>query len=84
VIGADVDRQGRGTSPFDGRLDEVRVSKSARYAGERFTPARRHEADADAVLLLHMDGTVGPWLFDASPGAAHPRRLGGARVVELR
>jgi hypothetical protein len=84
VIGADVDRQGRGTSPFDGRLDEVRVSKTARYAGERFTPARRHEADADAVLLLHMDGTVGPWLFDASPGAAHPRRLGGARVVELR
>jgi hypothetical protein len=81
IVGGDVDGAGRATSTLDGRLDEVRLSEGARYAGEAFEPRRRLEADADTLLLLHMDGPLGPWLVDASPDAAHATLEGGARVV---
>ncbi len=81
MIGADVNGRGDPMSFFNGRIDEVRLSTVARYSGERFRPARRHTADDDTVLLLHMDGAIGPWLHDASPEAQHPRLFNGARVV---
>jgi hypothetical protein len=81
VLGGDVNSRGGGDSLFEGALDEMRLSRVARYAGaERFEPAARHEPDADCVLLLHMDPGSGPWIFDASPRAAHPRRIGGAAL----
>lgn len=81
MLGADVDGQGRATSPFDGLLDEVRISTGARYAGDRIVPERRLAADAGTLLLFHCDVPRSPWLFDASPRGAHVRRPSAARVV---
>lgn len=80
VIGGDVGQGGVANSFFPGAIDEVRVSKSARYAGDRFEPARRFESDDDTLLLLHMDGMSGPWFPDASSRAAHATATGGARL----
>lgn len=79
IVGGDVNSRAGAYSLLRGALDEVRISRVARYeAGERFEPATRHEPDADTVLLLHMDGDAGPWSFDSSPRYAHPVRVGGA------
>jgi len=82
LVGADVDGAGRGTSFFEGELDEVRVSKVARYAGAQVRPARRVEPDADTALLLHLDRRLGPWAIDHSAQAAHGLRRGAPRPVE--
>lgn len=80
LIGADVDSRGRPVSFFNGLIDEVRLSSAARYAGESFTPARRHEADASTLLLLNFDAAQGPFLYDASGREAHAVLRGEARV----
>lgn len=85
LVGADVSSDGGPNSCFPGFLDEIRISRGARYAAdERFQPARRLEADADTALLLHMDGDLGPWSPDASPARAHALRLGDARSQATR
>jgi hypothetical protein len=81
VIGGDVDAQGRGRELFRGRIDDVRISRGARYAAP-FAPARDAPPDADTLLLLSMQGTLGPWVEDASERAAHAELRGGARVNE--
>ena len=48
-----------GNEPYDGYIDEFRVSKIARYTGT-FTPSTTaFKDDKDTVLLLHMDGGGG-------------------------
>lgn len=81
-IGADPDAAGRPTSSFDGWIDEVRLSKGARYRGERFVPARRFEPDADTILLLHFDRAVGVFHPDHSPRGGHALPSGGARLAK--
>ena len=81
VVGADVTATGGATSYFSGALDELRLSRGARYSGKELEPRRRSTPDADTLLLLHMDGPLGPWVFDSSPRHVHPRRHGEARVV---
>ncbi|MEN0021391.1 MAG: LamG domain-containing protein, partial [Planctomycetota bacterium] len=71
IIGADVNRNGQPTSHFDGVIDAVRLSSMARYLGESFEPQWRFADDAETVLLLNMDGTVGPWLYEESSSGAH-------------
>jgi hypothetical protein len=84
-VGADPNGRGEPVSFFTGRIDEVRISKIARYAGSSFAPPARHEPDADTLLLLHLDADCGPWTADSSPAAAHPRRRGTAHcTVESR
>jgi len=78
-IGADPDARGRAMSHFDGLIDELRLSKTARYTAE-FDPARRHMPDAQTQLLLHFDRPLGPFLLDHSARAAHAR-IQGARIV---
>ncbi|QDU85559.1 cyclic 3',5'-adenosine monophosphate phosphodiesterase [Planctomycetes bacterium Pla163] len=78
VVGADVDGRGRGTSFFAGRIDEVRLSRGARYADGRTPPLRRLANDPATVLLLHFDGES-PWAFDGSGSSAHGLLEGGAR-----
>lgn len=80
VIGGDVNGKGQPVSPHRGEIDEVRVSRVARYLGESFEPQRRHESDPDTVLLLHMDAASGPWIYDSSPSASHVELRGKARV----
>ncbi len=79
VIGADVDRSGGdggdggAVSFWKGDLDEVRVSRAARYTGD-FTPARRLGRDADTVLLLNFDGPLEEELAEGVVG--RPRVVG--------
>ena len=48
---------------WDGNLDEVRFSRSARYTGNFTPPTDAFVHDDDTVLLLHMDGTNGSTSF---------------------
>lgn len=84
VIGGDVDKDGRAASTFAGEIDEVRLSKVARYAGARFEPARRLGGDADTLLYLPMDGALGPWVPDHSGHGAHATRTGRPQLVTAR
>ena len=67
-------------SHFQGAIDEVRISRSARYTGERFEPERRFTSDDETALLLHMDAALGPWVFDSSKHRSHPSRVGAPQV----
>ncbi len=82
-IGADPDRRGRPVSPFRGAVDEVRLSRVARYAAP-FTPADRHEADADTLLLLRCDAAVAGLVPDHSGRGLHGRLSGKARIAPGR
>ena len=65
-IGADPDRRGRPSAGVQGWVDEVRVSKSARYAGPSYPLRDRFEPDADTVLLVPLDRMLGPLYPDRS------------------
>ena len=62
-------------SQFKGAIDELRISKSIRYATD-FTPALRHEADADTLALYHFDEGFGKVLGDASGNGRNGRIIG--------
>jgi len=83
VVGADVNGAGQGTSYFPGRIDEVRLSRGARYTGDAFRPLRRFANDPATALLLHFDGES-PWAFDASSSAAHALIENGGRRADAR
>ncbi|MEZ6195910.1 MAG: LamG-like jellyroll fold domain-containing protein [Planctomycetota bacterium] len=75
LVGADPDGSGVPTDQFEGLIDEVRLSRKARYAGERVRVPARHEPDAETLLLLDFDLQVGGLFFD---------RSGADRKVESR
>ncbi|MEM8714014.1 MAG: LamG-like jellyroll fold domain-containing protein, partial [Planctomycetota bacterium] len=70
VIGGDITGQNRSTATLDGKVDEVRLSRGARYDGALFSPKRRLEADQETVLLLHMDASLGLFLRGAKTSGA--------------
>jgi len=78
-IGADTDGRGAASRWFAGGIDEVRLSKSARYTDD-FEPEDRHKSDDNTVLLFHLDRAIGPFV----PGAneIHATRLGRAKFGE--
>jgi hypothetical protein len=80
LVGADPDGKGKPTSFCAGAIDDVRISKVARYSTS-FEPAPRFETDADTVLLLPCDVDFGPWTADHSGHARHARRLGTAHCT---
>jgi hypothetical protein len=53
-LGVIADGMGQVTGNVSSDIDELRISDSERYIGE-FVPARRHEPDANTLLLLHFD-----------------------------
>ena len=53
-----------------GLIDEVRISKVARYDKD-FTPAKRFEPDADTLALYHFDEGQGDVLKDSSGNGHH-------------
>jgi hypothetical protein len=67
---------------FDGHIDELRVSKVARYDAD-FTPAPRFEADAHTLALYHFDEGEGSPLVDAS-GNGHHGSISTPRWVPAR
>jgi serine/threonine protein kinase len=62
---------------FHGLVDEIRVSKRVRYTRD-FTPATRHEPDADTIALYHFDEGTGDILKDSS-GHNHHGKIFGAK-----
>ena len=64
---------------FRGTIDELRVSKVARYFQE-FTPPQRHEPDANTFALYHFDEGTGEVLKDSS-GNNHHGQIQGAKWV---
>ena len=48
---------------FQGYIDEVRVSNTARYTAGFTPPTEPFQNDANTLLLLHMDGTDGSTTF---------------------
>jgi len=78
-LGADPDQKGEPTRSLAGWLDEVRLSTGARYQDD-FTPARRHEPDADTVLLFHLDRLVGNAVPDQGPAQSHGGLSGQASL----
>ncbi len=67
-------------SRFLGRMNEVRLSRVARYDTD-FTPARRWESDKDTIALYHFDEGEGTALHDAS-GNGHNGEIVGAKWVK--
>jgi len=84
VIGADTNGRGNPTSFFEGAIDEVRLSDTARYAGERFAPERRLRADEDTVVLYSFDRDLGPYVIDESGRGHHARRVGSPTTINAR
>ena len=83
LVGADPDRQGRPSSGFDGLIDEVRVSRVARYGKAPFEPLRRFEPDADTLLLLHLDRGFGPVAPDHTAAGRHALAQGQVQYVPI-
>ena len=79
LVGANPDMAGQPRAGFRGAIDEVRVSTTARYEGQEFTPPKRHEPDSDTHLLLHLDEPAPPFAFDASVHRRHGIGMGGIR-----
>ena len=70
-----------GGSRFLGRMNEVRISRVARYDTD-FTPARRWGSDADTIALYHFDEGEGAVLKDSS-GNGHHGEIIGAKWVKV-
>jgi hypothetical protein len=52
-----------GLNSWDGHIDEVRISNTARYTTGFTPPTAPFQNDSNTLLLLHMDGTDGRTLF---------------------
>lgn len=84
VIGGDTRSGGGAMSLFSGWIDEVRLSRGARYEGEAATPRVGGPADSDTLLLHDFNERIGPWIPDASANRAHATLEGQAVLVTVR
>lgn len=62
---------------FLGYFEEVRISKSVRYTGEKFRPQIRFEPDADTLALYQCDEMKDGLLIDSSGNNHHGKVTGG-------
>ncbi|EMI42084.1 LamG-like jellyroll fold domain-containing protein [Rhodopirellula sp. SWK7] len=67
-IGADPGKGGEATRPFDGKIDEVKISEGEVYQAN-FTPQRKFSPTDETIMLLHFDRQLGPFLLDHSSSA---------------
>lgn len=72
---------GQRREPFQGVVDEVRISKINRYASD-FTPQKRFDPDKDTLALYHFDEGRGTELRDSS-GKQHHGKIQGAKWVKV-
>lgn len=61
---------------WGGLIDEVRISRVARYGAADFTPADRFTSDADTIALWHFDEGSGATVTDVA--GTHPGTIRGA------
>jgi hypothetical protein len=80
-VGADPGSGGEAMSFFEGQIDEVRISKTARYKSN-FTPQQSLQGDADTVVLYKFDRRIGNSIIDSGPQGAH-QTLGGDAVLTV-
>jgi len=80
-VGADTNGNGKPVSFLRGCIDEVRISRGARYRGPSFTPQRRFAADPDTAVLLHLDEALGPITPDAGQRHLHAEVMGKVAFV---
>ncbi len=80
MIGSDPDAKSAPSRSFTGWIDEVRVSKIARYTAD-FQPARRFEPDAETVLLYHGDRMANGLVPDHSASHAHAPAVGKVEIA---
>ena len=83
IVGADPDARSRANSFFNGEIDEIRISKGARYS-KPFEPKRRLTSDQDTVIFLDCDQVVGPFLIDRGPQGHYFRLTGDAHLTEVK
>jgi len=81
LIGAEPDGATR-RNHWQGLIDEVRISRTARYT-EDFTPPKRFETDKNTLALYHFDEVQGAKLTDSS-GNNHHGTIHGATWVRLQ
>lgn len=81
-LGADPNGSGTPTRSFSGKIDEVRLSKSAVYA-DSFKPERRLAPTDDTVLMFHLDKNVGPFILDQSQSAASGILRSNAKLIPI-
>ena len=81
LVGAEPDAKSKPTAGFAGQLAEVRISSTARYAGDAFEPPTRHEPDPHCQLLLRCQQDAGSWILDSSKHARHAVPVGQARLM---
>ena len=79
-IGADTDRYGRPSAGLPGWVDEVRISKGARYVEDEYPLKDRLAADGDTVLLLPLDQVVGPLYPARVPRGLHAASWGRVQL----
>ena len=78
--GRSFDTGGLNMNAFTGRIDEVRLSKGARYKGE-FVPSLPFEPDEDTLALYHFDEGEGDQLIDSSGNDHHGTIIGATWVM---
>ena len=69
----------RNDSYFHGTIDELRISKTARYTSN-FSPVQRHEGDELTMALYHFDEGSGDVLKDSSSNGHHGKIVGATWV----
>jgi formylglycine-generating enzyme required for sulfatase activity len=69
----------QGFNPFAGLVDELRISRIARYTTD-FTPPTRFQPDKDTLALYHFDEGQGDALTDSS-GNNHHGKIMNAKWV---
>ncbi|QDT17831.1 LamG-like jellyroll fold domain-containing protein [Alienimonas californiensis] len=81
-LGGDPGRDGELTRPVAGVLNDVRLSKTARYSEQYDPSAAPLTTDADTVLLLPLDRRVGPFFPGQGTDGVVGRAVGDVRFAE--
>jgi len=72
-----------GSSNFNGHIDEVRISNTARYTSNFTAPTAPFVNDANTLLLIHADGTDAVTYFEDDNGVRAKKgivAIGNAQV----
>lgn len=80
MVGADPNGKGQPHQFFEGAIDEVRISKVARYTDD-FEPARRFQPDKETLVLYHFDEGEGDVAHDASENH-YDGKIKGAKWIK--
>jgi glucose/arabinose dehydrogenase len=82
VLGAEKYDLGPQDPPYDGELDELRLSTTLRYTSEFTRPRAPFAPDAQTAALYHLDEATGDAITDSSGAAGGPsngtREYGGS------